>query len=221
MTALPQIQAVGPPPERHADRVVGLMMRCLAQQSAHLESMLKSVIGASADGSPAAQKRMEARIRNTGKLLGRQVVATSLKPGKRGRYRMSLSFPSGWDSWRDEEITVGDDIPFRPWIAIWHTVIKSTGNGRREVRWRRNPVCFVSHHVLSRAAQRSGARTVEDMLGVILAITDNALGLLVEKGHPEWLETPPPGWHVPFTNGSTLVLQRHETHKALVAVTLL
>jgi hypothetical protein len=67
---------------------------------------------------PRCRKRMEARIRDTGKLLGQQVVATCLKPGKRGCYRMSLSFPSGWDSWRDEEITVGDDIPFRPWIAI-------------------------------------------------------------------------------------------------------
>jgi hypothetical protein len=118
--ALPKIQSIGPPPVRHSDRIVAEMMQVLAQHSAHLESTLKAILGSFADGNPAAQKRMEARFRAAGNIFGQRVVATYLQPGKRGRYTFSLSFFSGWDFQRDEEIKPGDDIPVRHWIAIWH-----------------------------------------------------------------------------------------------------
>jgi hypothetical protein len=217
--ALPEIQSAGPPPVRHSERVMRDVMVVLAQHSAHLESTLKGILGTFATGNPAAQKRMEARFRAAGHILSQRVVSTSLRPGKRGKFRFALTFFSGWDFERDEEIKPGDIIPPRHWIAIWHVRIKSEGNGRESVRWRRGPLCFVSHHVLSRLAQRYDVRTVSDALQMVLTISGAVLKLVVDKGHPAWLNPPPQGWRVDLANGATLVLQKHASHETLVAVT--
>jgi hypothetical protein len=63
----------------------------------------------------------------------------------------------------------------------------------------------VSHHVLSRPAQRYDVRTINNALEMVLRISNSALGLMVDKGHPAWLETPPQGWHVKLPNDAELV----------------
>jgi hypothetical protein len=47
-------------------------------------------------------------------------------------------------------------------VACWTIVI----DGRKRGPQAGMPIVLISHHALSRAAQRWGARTVEDMLGV-------------------------------------------------------
>jgi len=73
------IQSVGPPPERHADRVVAEMMQELARNQSRLWDAVPEIVASSSDGSPRAQRKMEERIRRAGAL------ATYLSPGKRGR----------------------------------------------------------------------------------------------------------------------------------------
>jgi hypothetical protein len=138
------------------------MMRRLVEQSAHIRDALKDVTFRSPrDGSPRAQRWIEERLRQAGMVLGHPTVSTGLKPGKRGVYEICVLFWSGYDKHRDREIGIGDALPSRPWLALWYTVIEGTGHNR--VNWHRAPLCYISHHVLSRMAQRHGMRTLDDM----------------------------------------------------------
>ena len=55
------IQSIGPPPERHADRVVAEMMRDLARKRATLWKAINEAIASSTDGGPRAQRKMAER----------------------------------------------------------------------------------------------------------------------------------------------------------------
>jgi hypothetical protein len=65
----------------------------------------------------------------------------------------------GWDPVRDDEIGPGDPMPEKPWIALFITTISGRGH-----KIKSRPVLFVTHHALSRAAQRFGLRTQAHML---------------------------------------------------------
>jgi hypothetical protein len=76
------IQSVGPPPERHADRIVAEMLRQLAVQRAKRFPAIAAAILGSRDGGPRAQRRMQERVERAG------AIGTSLTPGKRGSYTL-------------------------------------------------------------------------------------------------------------------------------------
>ena len=50
------ISSIGPPPERHADRVVAEMLKHIALASAHMLPEIKRAAAASSDGTPRAEK---------------------------------------------------------------------------------------------------------------------------------------------------------------------
>jgi hypothetical protein len=152
------ISSVGAPHPYHADRVTGLMMSHLARQSSHLADTMRELARKAYDGSPRALRRLEQRLQTIGTVCNRRIVSTVLHPGKRGQYRLSMLWSSGWDPSREHEIEPDDPVPLRPWLALWHTRITSPRKGQRYIYWQRNPVCFVTAHVLSRAAQRLGMR---------------------------------------------------------------
>jgi len=211
-----QIQSVGPPPELHADRVVGEMMRHLAEQRADMWEQLSREVTAKNDATPAQQKRLEARIRNLG------VMHTKLKTGKRGKYEMEVFDMSGWDQWRDAAIKPLDVVPERPWLALWWSRIVSSGNGRGVVDMKGGLMALVTHHALSRAAQRFGARTVKDMIVVADAIHVAVLKLIADRGNG-WWKTPSHGVPVPLVLSpvtAVVVVKQHETRKCLIAVTV-
>jgi hypothetical protein len=209
------IRSVGAPPEKHADRVVGEMMRYLAEQRARLWPAIQEVIARSKDGSPKAQRKMADRIRAAG------ATHTVLEPGKRGKYSLVIFDMAGWDPARDKEITLEDRCPERPWLAHWVSQIESSGNGRCKLEFGSAPIVFVTHHALSRAAQRLGARTVRDLVGVA-DVWIGASRLVNEKGIQEALEAPPGGWLVAIAKAGNakVALQRHEKRRALVAATV-
>jgi hypothetical protein len=209
---MPFIQSLGPPPERHADRVIAEMMRELARARAHRRHLITETVDRSWDGSPKAQARMAARIRKAGALH------VFLEPGKRGRYSLAIFDWMGWDPARDAEITQDDPIPEKPWIASLLIRIDGKGHGRVTVRASR--LLFVTHHVLSRAAQRRNVRTVFDMIDAAADIENAGLALLNEKGLEAGHAAPPDGWRTSLKDGGTVVLKKHETHTALVAVTV-
>jgi hypothetical protein len=209
------IQSVGLPPERHADRVVAAMMRQLAETRKTLGETIVEAIVDSSDGSPKAQRKMEQRIRRAG------AVQTELTPGKRGKYTIIIYDFTGWCPSRDAEIQIGDKIPEKPWIACNIGVLRSEGAGRERVSYRTRPVLFITHHALSRAAQRIGLRTPDDLIFAVKIIWRAAFKLLAEKKDIEkWFAAPPQGWRVPMGAGNDrVVLSRHYKRKALVATT--
>jgi hypothetical protein len=215
----PQINSVGPPPDLHARRVINEMMQHLSEQAARLRDVLQGAIATSADGSPRAQARLQERLRNAGSVLGRRVVATSLRSGKRGKFELLLHFWSGWDRAHDREILIGDKVPPKPWIVLWHTEV--VGSGNYYVTWHRAPIVFVSCHVLVRMAQRGGLRTIDDMLTALARIALSSAELFKSKGCEQALCPPPSGWHVPLVNDVKLVLRRHHEKMCLVATTVL
>jgi hypothetical protein len=212
-----QFHCVGAPPERHADRVIAEMLRELAVRRAQLRPAIQDAFARSSDGSPRAQQKMATRIKQAG------AVYVDLRPGKRGRYEIDIYEWMGWDPATDSEIEIGDAIPEKPWIACQITSVQSKGRGRfEECSW---PFLFVTHHVLSRAAQRFGLRTSKGIEDTVRTIWNAAMTLLDKIDKDAWLSPPPWGHRLQLerNDGSkaVVVLRRHETHPALIAMTIL
>jgi hypothetical protein len=221
MTVL-EIRSAGRPPERHADRVIGQMLGHLAKQVAHLPDTIRAVVHDSKDGGPRAQRRMVNRLEEAGKVSGRKVIIAMLRPGKRGKYALRLVFWTGWDPARDCEIGPGDPVPDKPWVVLWVAIVTSEGNGRERVAWKRYPLIFVSHHLLSRAAQRLGVRTLGQLQTMIGNVAAAGLKLVTDKDDLDVVLKPPPaGWRIRLGDDATVVLQRYGEKTALLAVTVL
>lgn len=208
--------SIGPPPERHADRVVGNMLREMATKRAEAWKRYYAILKHSSDGSPAAQRKIASRIWKAG------ACRVTVETGKRGKYTLQFVDITGWNQFTDTEIKQGDPVPTRPWLACFLNSIESLGNGRNRYNPISKPVVLIAHHALSRAAQRHGASSATHLTIVAENIAEGALNFLVDKGWDDWLNAPPDGWRVPIgVNGSvTLVLKRHERVPALVAATL-
>jgi hypothetical protein len=213
----PEINCIGAVPERHADRVVAAMMRQVAEQRAELLPAMQAVYSEARDGTPKGQQKMARRIVQAG------ATCVDLTPGKRGRYEISIYFLLGWDPYRDEEITIETAMPEKPWLAYFLSAIESKGRGK--VTETTIPVLFITHHVLSRTAQRLGLRTTDQLLGTMRAIWNGAMRLLDDKESARaWLDAPPWGHRitVPCKSGRNAIvaLKRHDSRKALVAATI-
>jgi hypothetical protein len=77
---------------------------------------------------------------------------------------------------------------------------------------------LVSHHALSRAAQRFGVRTNDHILNAAHYILTAAAGRIDAR---DWTPPPPQGLRVPLGTGDNaiVVLKQHETReRTLVAV---
>lgn len=204
-----QVDADTRPPERHADRVVAQLMRDLAQKQALVAKSMRDAFAASSrDGSPRAQQRMANRIKAAG------AIHVDLKSGTRGRYRLMIEELRGWDPAEHRTICVFDPVPEKPWLVWYVTRIDGRAHDVKSV-----PVMFVTHHALSRAAQRFGVRTAEHIVNV----TWHTWLSTVEKSKsPAWLLNPPPQGHrINLGDGVTAVLRRHETEGTLVVATFL
>jgi hypothetical protein len=212
----PKILSAGPPPERHADRVTAEMLRELARQKASLWETLAEVMFDSKDGNPKAQRRMVERLKKAG------AGHIKLEPGKRGQYKLYIYEQAGWDPTRDAEIGPEDPIPEKPWVACYITHIHSRGRGRtRDEDVQSAPALFITHHVLSRAAQRSGLRTIEHLMDTVRVIWNAAADFMNEKGWETWMNPPPAGHKIQLAGTTTHVfLQPHPRLKAMVAATM-
>jgi hypothetical protein len=138
-------------------------------------------------------------------------------------FEILFMFWAGWDRDREEEIKAGDPMPERPQLVYWAAALEGTGNGRRSIMYR--PILILSHHVLSRTAQRHGLRTVDDMLDTIEALNQWVLRFTDNKIK----QVPPEGWRIPVNSRSwnaeetdaQLIVQRHRTLDIPIAVTIL
>jgi hypothetical protein len=154
------------------------------------------------DGNPKSLGRMEAKVRAAG------VSFTKLIPGKRGRYTLYIHAMCGWNPETGKLIDVDDLFPPKPWISCLVYQIKGTGNGNIEFRsWSQ---LYLTHHCLSRAAQRWGVRTAAELAHAIKVISGEAVRYMRDKGENWFDGVPPEGARVSVCDTQcTLVLQRY------------
>jgi len=153
----PAIEASGLPPERHADRMVALMLRYLINE--HAGAFRRVVAAIRPAGSPKAQAHLLAAIR---KACGQTLIESKLRSGTRGRFRIDLVDWCAWDEIHNHEIEPGDVIPPKPWIACRWNIIE--GRCPTLLRPSYHLCLLITHHAFSRLAQRCGARTTDDLI---------------------------------------------------------
>ena len=168
-----------------------------------------------------AQARLVERVKKIGEGVVRYVWTDF---GKRGRYTLTLCHWIGWDPEIEDMIEIGSPMPKgRAWVALLQTEL--TGQGGHSRTERTAPNVFVTHHALSRLAQRLGARTPMHLLISCRSFLEWRVRASEEHGEDGWLKLKPPttGWHVPIpgVDGAAFVFQPHAKHKALIAVTVL
>jgi hypothetical protein len=212
-----EINSVGPPPVRHADRIVGAMMRHLAKQHSLLWEIVENTMRGPhvRDGNSRAQAKLEARIKQAGAFF------TKLEPGKRGRYKLTVFDWTGYDRDADRRIAIDNVIPERPWLAAWYHMIE--GKGRGFIESRSSAVLFLTHHCLSRVVQRWQVRTMDELERVIETIGAVAMTYIIanDNGTDTWHRTADGGIRVPFPNHSAvMILKGHEKHRAMVVTTI-
>ena len=86
-----RIGSVGLPPERHADRVIGEMLREISRVTAELLPNIRAIVASSSDGNPVAQRKLEARLQASGcagndteAWQARTISASDILPGRVG-----------------------------------------------------------------------------------------------------------------------------------------
>lgn len=158
--AVPVIRSIGPPPTQHAERVVGAMLRHLSAEHAKVDPVALS----GRWGNPIAQARGADRMRQHPHVLAVQVT-----PGKKATYELDIFLWVVWDSDRNDMMLAGSTCA-KPWIACAQIHLEFR-HGRRV-----SDSCgmhfFVTHHALSRLAERCGARTPDDVLTATKALLD-------------------------------------------------
>ena len=162
---IPQIKSIGLPPEKHADRVVGEMLTVIANARQKRWARMTDIIGKAPDGNPKAQARMVEKLREAARPF---CLAVDLEPGKRGRYTLRLATVEAWNPATKDIVGMDEPLPELPWLALNRVDLTSKGNHRYDQEY--GLVLAITHHALSRLAQRCGARTVTDIWHASLMI---------------------------------------------------
>lgn len=144
---LPVIRSIGPPPEKHAARVVSEMCRYLYGEQKRFQAATTQAakLRRSPLGCPKAQQRFCDRMCRAG---GAGLLASYLETGKRGKFEMAFIV------WRVvHPVTVAlvkDDhvFPAKPWLTGEIVRIKGpTGEITQAV------ALSITHHALQRLAE--------------------------------------------------------------------
>jgi hypothetical protein len=215
MPVPPEIQSIGPPHPIHTDRIIAAILRSMAEQHARVWETIYDITHDPhiRDGNPKAQARLEAKVRAAG------ADCTVLIPGKRGRYTLYINSLCGWDPTIGKLIEPDTPLPPKPWISCLIYRLEGTGNGN--IKFAHMSPLYISHHALSRSAQRWGVRTTKDLAIIIEMISTEAMRYITDRKE-KWAIVPPEGARITlFDTQCTLVLQRYEEQQGLAVVTVL
>ena len=201
MSGAPVIQSPGPPPERHAARVVGEMCRWLAGEQWRINALLKEYMAAEARrggtrlGNPKAQRRFAERlVMHAG---SRGLIDIKLTPGKRGHYALLVAYWALAAPGAETPLWQDDPIPERPWLTC---VAELRAPKDPELERITRPVTL-THHAMQRLAERCGARTTDDLLAAL-----RQLWLALEKTG----EVPDRSLRIPVAGGLAIAKQTAE-----------
>lgn len=189
------------------------MMREVIAKRSGITNAIRKIFATGRTGNPRAQEKVAERIRKAG------AVHVTLKPGKSLKYEMTILEISGWDPARNAEVLQDDPLPEKPWLVVYATIIKD-----KERNVFSHPVMFITHHALSRYAQRLDLRSSEQIVPLAdtiwikaLSANTDAAGLPIKS----IFEPPPKGYRIPINDSAIVVLCKHESRPALVATTIL
>jgi hypothetical protein len=157
MNQMPEIQSIGSPPEKHADRVVLEMLKVIAGARQLTWPEIRDIVGQCPDGNPKAQAKMLEKL----KVANPFTVGTQLIPGKRGRYELYFLDAHVWNPATRDVMAPLAAIPKMPWLAFM--IIKLTSKGGHRYAINNSIALLITHHALSRLTQRCGARTIQDV----------------------------------------------------------
>jgi hypothetical protein len=200
----PTIECLESPPERHADRVTADMIRFLIAQRAGTNARVEAELVRSfgkRDGNPKAQEKFVERVRSAG---GKTLLSVLLCPGKRGRYSMVIYDWVGFDPERNLTIQESDVPPPKPWLACWTTLFSAL-DGKRDSAT--GAFLLVTHHALSRLAQRLGAREPDDLLAAVQVLGRAGIAQMHRDddgvGMQAWYNQPPD--RLPLLGGQAII----------------
>ena len=204
----PRIQSVGPPPERHADRVVAEMAHWLEQEADHCWPLIEAVFRAGCGGSPKAQTRFLQKLRQ---VAGPALLVCGIQPGKRGRFAVCGCF---WG------LTNASRGTAKPQIECSFIIWQNLGDFRHT--WSSRQLFVVSHHALSRLAQRSSVRTADDLYLALREMVMAMIDAIQAKTMDDERASPPEGGRLPFKGGVAVLRRDGEADETdLVVATVL
>ena len=199
MSGAPVIQSPGPPPERHAARVVGEMCQWLAGEQWRIRAVFSEYMAAEARrggarlGNPKAQGRFAARLKKHA--ASRGLIDIQLTRGKRGHYALDLVYWVLAAPHAEMPLWQHDLIPERPWLTcVTHHLVPKEPELERATR-----DVTLTHHAMQRLAERCGARTTDDLISAL-----GQLWLALEKAG----EMRDRGQRVPVAGGGLAIAKQ-------------
>lgn len=212
---VPQIRSIGLPPEIHADRVVREMLQYITRVQ---QENWKTICVTGHFGNPKSQTRAFEKLQ---KRIGQFMISSDLRTGKRGNFRMRFLTLDTFNPETGECVGSKGKVPSTPWLA--YTRVTITGASGYDIKTEAIVNLTVSHHALSRLAQRVGVRTVQDLVMVAHDIGQGFYEKVLANGFPDVL---PPGHRmeidITHPRPMTLVCSVNENQKdgGLVLATL-
>jgi hypothetical protein len=198
----PVIASIGRPPERHADRIVAEMVRWLKAESDRLLPRVEALL--LAEGPPPA-RRADSNVSRSGS--PRLPTCSSSAFGCN-----QVSAAGSVSSCRSWGVLAKSTE--KPQVVLGGILIDGLGNYCAKPRYRH--LFIVSHHALSRLAQRCDVRTTLDLHMALKAIGEAAIGCdgLLDG------DFPPAGKRFQFPGGVAVLLRDADTDDLIVATVL-
>ena len=196
---IPTIQSEGPPPERHAARVVREMAHWLRIERDRLHVLMVAALRGASLGNPKSQQRAIDRLTAVGI---KALMHMHFESGKRGKFTLWCSLWEIYDPINDKIISKPEDqTPDQPWLACMLVKWEGLGNYRTKHDARR--MFALTHHAMQRLAERSSVCTPDDLLMVMVEIHEalvSRMDAAREKGKPRQIDK-----HIPVPGGVAIV----------------
>jgi hypothetical protein len=209
MKPLPKIKSIGPPPERHAERMAIEFARWLVAEERRRVPLWDEVFKNANDGNQKGQIKMVERL---AKVSGNSLLSVDLQPGNRRKYRMILQLMVGWDN--GDLIADDAPIPPAPWLALIMELVHATYSTTKH---RRLVLALISQHAIARLAERCGARDPHDITRIA---QDMSMAIIKLNKTADRNKMPEGGWRAPFKGGIAVLRVDDATGYPLVTTVL-
>lgn len=154
---IPKILSIGPPPERHAERVVDEMINFMRKFQLRVARQGEA-LDLDKMGGERGQRKCVKKLLDS---IAPVVLGWHLETAKRGRFELQVTVWHAWDANRGELLQAEGPLP--PSACLVAYALMLTGVNYTP-RWRGAPLLAISRHACIRLAMRAGVRTVVDLI---------------------------------------------------------